>query len=78
MCNFIYCTYIEHTVGYLTAKVRGHRQLLTVVDDMMVQMVVEKYLQVLRAFGIPQRKHLYFISVSGHFWGHRYPLPQLE
>jgi hypothetical protein len=24
-------------------------------------------LQVLRAFGIPQRKHLYFISVSGHF-----------
>jgi hypothetical protein len=26
-----------------------------------------KILQVLRAFGIPQRKHLYFISVSGAF-----------
>jgi hypothetical protein len=25
------------------------------------------FLQVLRAFGIPQRKHLYFISVSGAF-----------
>jgi hypothetical protein len=24
-------------------------------------------LQVLQAFGIPQGKHLYFISVSGHF-----------
>ncbi len=25
---------------------------------------IELFLQVLRAFGIPQRKHLYFISVS--------------
>jgi hypothetical protein len=31
------------------------------------QLGVGKVLQVLRAFGIPQRKHLYFISVSGHF-----------
>ncbi len=30
-------------------------------------------LQVLRAFGIPQRKHLYFISVSGAFLGTSLP-----
>ncbi len=35
-------------------------------------------LQVLRAFGIPQRKHLYFISVSGHFRDIVTPYPQLE
>ena len=32
-----------------------------------------KLLQVLRAFGIPQRKHLYFISVSGAFLGTSLP-----
>ncbi len=31
------------------------------------------FLQVLRAFGIPQRKHLYFISVSGAFLGTSLP-----
>jgi hypothetical protein len=30
-------------------------------------------LQVLRGFGIPQRKHLYFISVSGAFLGTSLP-----
>ena len=33
----------------------------------------KKILQVLRAFGIPQRKHLYFISVSGAFLGTSLP-----
>ncbi len=33
----------------------------------------KKFLQVLRAFGIPQRKHLYFISVSGAFLGTSLP-----
>ncbi len=33
-----------------------------------------KILQVLRAFGIPQRKHLYFISVSGAFLGTSLPV----
>ncbi len=31
------------------------------------------FLQVLRAFGIPQKKHLYFISVSGAFLGTSLP-----
>ena len=31
------------------------------------------FLQVLRAFGIPQRKHLYFISVSGALLGTSLP-----
>jgi hypothetical protein len=35
--------------------------------------VGQDFLQVLRAFGIPQRKHLYFISVSGAFLGTSLP-----
>jgi hypothetical protein len=35
--------------------------------------LVKNVLQVLRAFGIPQRKHLYFISVSGAFLGTSLP-----
>ncbi len=34
---------------------------------------LNSFLQVLRAFGIPQRKHLYFISVSGAFLGTSLP-----
>ena len=34
---------------------------------------LQRFLQVLRAFGIPQRKHLYFISVSGAFLGTSLP-----
>ncbi len=33
--------------------------------------------QVLRAFGIPQKEHLYFISVSGAFLKTSLPLPPI-
>jgi hypothetical protein len=48
-------------------------------DKIMCAFVLNKIfkcldnLQVLRAFGIPQRKHLYFISVSGAFLGTSLP-----
>ena len=40
---------------------------------MLKELSHELLLQVLRAFGIPQRKHLYFISVSGAFLGTSLP-----
>ena len=39
----------------------------------VVQVEDEIFFQVSRAFGIPQKKHLYFISVSGAFLGTSLP-----
>ena len=64
-----HCPYLANFSFFLLFSFCVRRHICKIQNSVQLHYI----LQVLRAFGIPQRKHLYFISVSGAFLGTSLP-----